>query len=82
MTAADVASWLTGLFALVGAGIALGAGLVAAAAFIRFAWRLCVAASGDLIAWSDLREAVNEWRDAHPDKAARYRDGSGPWRSW
>lgn len=77
-----MATWLTGLFAIVGMGVSIGAGILAAAVLVRFAWRILVAVSGDLIAWRDLREAVDEWRDAHPDKAARYRDGSGPWRSW
>lgn len=81
MTAAAVADWLVIAWALIGAGISLGAGLYALAGLLRLAWQALTRAFGDLVAWRDLREAVDEWKLRHPDKAARY-DSHGPWRSW
>ncbi len=80
--AAYVSDWMLWGLVLPAAIVSIAAGVLAAAVAVRAAWHLLVWASGDLIAWRDLREAVDEWRDRHPDKAERYRDGSGPWRTW
>lgn len=82
MNSCEASGWLIALMAVVGTGISLGAGLFAAAAVIKAGYLICRRVAGELLAWVDLREAVAEWKAAHPGKARRYGEGSGPWRDW
>ncbi len=81
MTSEQVAHWMVQALALIGAGVALAAGLLAAAAAIKVGVLVMRTMWLEAILWRDLREAVDEWKAKHPDKAARY-DGEGPWRNW
>lgn len=79
--AAALPEWLVIAWCLIGAGVSLAAGLCAMAGLLWLAWLVLSRAFSDLVAWRDLRQAVDEWKQRHPDKAARY-DSHGPWRTW
>lgn len=70
------ASWLVGLFALIGLGVSLAAGVFVAAvvAFgcVRAAITVLRKARGEMILYPDLHQAVVEWKERYPDKAKRY----------
>jgi hypothetical protein len=74
-------SWFAVGAAALGAGLGLAAGLFLVAGLLKGAWQILNYCWGDLVAWTDLRQAVDEWMERHPDKARRYRDRT-LWRNW
>lgn len=65
------ASWLVGLLAFVGLGTSVGAGLAFGAVCIRGGLVLWRRARRDWIATNDLREAIAEWKQRHPEECAK-----------